>query len=546
MINYLRYAGLAVVFIWFFVGGVSHFTNTEFFVAIVPPWVPYALAAVYVSGIIEIILALLIVSSKTRSAAGWGLIALTLAVTPANVHMWLNPELFPEVSETALTVRLVVQVFLLLLIWWSTRVISDRGKIAINGSVAPGFEPVKTLFAHNMETLAEENAQLCVYVGEDKVVDLWASVDGDATFNGDSLVNVFSSGKSLEAIAMASLVAKGLLNYDAKVAQYWPEFGAEGKHDLTVADLMRHEAGLAAFDVSFEAKDLLRENIKQNKVGNVIENHVQKFREGEDKQREYHAVTRGWIVNEVFRRVDPKGRTIGEFLREDLSGPLGADVVIGIHESELDRVARISPLGIGSHFLASMRPRFLGRKVKHGFLQLMGRILRMLPNIRNRTTLGAPAPFEGMENIETFNNPEIAMGETPSANAHCSARGLAHVAAMMATGGKWRGTEFVSEQAWAALHDKPIRRDMGLTTTFTQGGVALFEDSTSTASDMELAANQGREGFYGWMGLGGSIFQWHPEKKIGFSFVPTSLHVLDLVNERGKAYQNEVLKCLAA
>ena len=121
MIRYFRYAGLAVVFAWFFVGGISHFTATSFFVSIVPPWVPFPLAAVYVSGVIEIVLALLILWPSARPLAGWGLILLTLAVTPANVHMWLNPEQFPNVSETALSFRLVLQVFLLLLIWWSSR-----------------------------------------------------------------------------------------------------------------------------------------------------------------------------------------------------------------------------------------------------------------------------------------------------------------------------------------------------------------------------------------------------------------------------------------
>jgi uncharacterized membrane protein len=121
MITYFRYAGLAIVFLWFMGGGITHFTNTAFFVSIVPPWFPWALAAVYISGVFEILLAILILPPLTRPLAGWGLVALTLAVTPANIHMWLNPELFPETSETALTVRLVVQVFLLALIWWSTR-----------------------------------------------------------------------------------------------------------------------------------------------------------------------------------------------------------------------------------------------------------------------------------------------------------------------------------------------------------------------------------------------------------------------------------------
>jgi hypothetical protein len=86
---------------------------------------------------------------------------------------------------------------------------------------------------------------------------------------------------------------------------------------------------------------------------------------------------------------------------------------------------------------------------------------------------------------------------------------------------------------------------MGFASTrFTQGGVNRFTEAGPKARALERAFNTGREGFYGWMGLGGSIFQWHPEHEIGFAFVPTALHVLDLLNERGKVYQAEVLRCV--
>ena len=107
-------------------GGISHFTNVQFFVGIVPPYVPYPLAAVYVSGAFEILFAIAILIPRARQWAGNLLILLTLAVTPANVHMWLHPDLFPTVSPTLLSLRLVLQVLLLWLIWWSTRTKSIR------------------------------------------------------------------------------------------------------------------------------------------------------------------------------------------------------------------------------------------------------------------------------------------------------------------------------------------------------------------------------------------------------------------------------------
>ena len=422
---------------------------------------------------------------------------------------------------------------------------SSNTQILIEGTVAPGFESVKRLYEYNMQTLAEKNTQLCVYFKEEKVVDLWASASGDSNFSPDSLVNVFSSGKSLETIAMAWLVGEGLLHYSAKITDYWPEFGAQGKGDLTVAELMRHEAGLAAFNTSLDGSDLLRENIKQNTVGKVIEGHAQKFRTGAGNTREYHAITRGWIVNKVFRRVDPAGRTIGEFLHENIRTPMASDAIIGVREEDLVKITRVSPLGFWFQFLQSLKPKFLARKIEHNIFQILGRILRLIPAIRKATTRGAPPPFQGMKGIEFFNEPIIAMGETPSANATCSARGLAKIAAMMSMGGKWAGTEYLNETAWKALHDHPVDADMMMSsTTFTQGGVALFSECSDQSTAFERAFHQGREGFYGWMGFGGSIFQWHPQYEIGFGYVPTSLDMLDILNERGKAYQAEILKCV--
>ncbi len=415
----------------------------------------------------------------------------------------------------------------------------------IKGTVKPGFESVKRLYEHNMRTLAEKHTQLCVYYDEEKVVDLWASVTDEADFSADSLVNVFSSGKSLEAIAMASLVGQGLITYDSRIADYWPEFGANGKGDLTVAELMRHEAGLATFSVSLEPHDLLSENIKKNKVGHIIEGQSQTYPRGGGRKREYHAITRGWIVNELFRRVDQNGRTIGEFLLEDISTPLGVDAFIGLAHEDLGRVKKVALLGARFQFVESLKPKFLKRRMEFNMFQIIGKLVRLIPAMLRSSARGAPPPFKGLKVIAAFNDPAIATGETPSANANCSARGLAKIAAMIAAGGKWDKKRYLDEQGCKAMHDNPREADMGFAITrFTQGGVALFSSVSQDSTKVERALNVGREGFYGWMGLGGSLFQWHPKYKIGFGYVPTSLNVLDLLNERGKSYQAEVLHCV--
>lgn len=418
--------------------------------------------------------------------------------------------------------------------------------MVIEGTVAPGFESVKQLYERNMHSLAERNTQLCIYVADECVVDLWASATGDASFSGDSLVNVFSSGKSLEAITMAMLVDRGLLDYDAKITDYWPEFGANGKQDTTVADLMRHEAGLVAFDTTLEPENLHPEKLQANAVGSVIERQTQKYRPGAGNEREYHAITRGWIANEVFRRVEPSGRTMGQFLREEISTPLDADVFIGLRDDELSRVDEVAMLGFGYQFMQGLLPQALGRKIELNLPQIVAKLWRLRAGMKNRTSAGTPTPIRGMKKLSVFDTPTVSKGEMPSAGAKCSARGLAKLAAVMANGGGLLGQQIIGEVGYTALHRDPVQRNMmSMNTSFTQGGLATFPPAGSGDSSLDIGLNRGREGYYGWMGLGGSIFQWHPERGIGFAYVPTSLNVLDIVNERGKAYQAEVIRCVS-
>jgi CubicO group peptidase (beta-lactamase class C family) len=183
--------------------------------------------------------------------------------------------------------------------------------------------------------------------------------------------------------------------------------------------------------------------------------------------------------------------------------------------------------------------------MEHNIFQILAKVIRLIPGLRNTTVLKAPAPFKGMKEIAFFNDTRVVMGETPSANTNASARGLAKVAAMMASGGQWGGREYLTEDAWKAMHAEPVEADMSfVSTNFTQGGVALFSESSGKLGKSEQGLNTGREGFYGWLGLGGSIFQWHPQSRIGFGYVPTSLNVFDFLNERGKSYQAEVLRCV--
>lgn len=117
----LRNLGLAFVFLWFMLGGIAHFIATDFFVAIMPPYIGFHREIVYLSGVFEILGAIGILIPVTRRWAGIGLFLLVVCVSPANIHMWLHPDLFPDVPPAFLSARLVIQLALLWLIWWCTR-----------------------------------------------------------------------------------------------------------------------------------------------------------------------------------------------------------------------------------------------------------------------------------------------------------------------------------------------------------------------------------------------------------------------------------------
>ena len=174
---------------------------------------------------------------------------------------------------------------------------------------------------------------------------------------------MFSSGKSIASIVIASLVDKDLLDYDQKVEHYWPDFGKNGKSDITLADVLRHESGLQDLNHSINPSDLTKKSIKSNVVSGIIEssNPLWPTKElgccnpdGTETRRAYHALTRGWVLNEIVRRVDPQYRTIGEIIEHEI-GIEG--LRCGVTQEEIDQ---ISDLKCKSQFwllLQSMIPK---------------------------------------------------------------------------------------------------------------------------------------------------------------------------------------------
>ena len=253
-------------------------------------------------------------------------------------------------------------------------------KVILEGHCDKQYEPVKEKLRDMLKNGLEDNLQLCVYVDGKCVIDLYGSATGDMNYdaekiqvcrkshspsnishNNNLLQTIFSSGKSFESVALAILYDKGLFEYEDKVTKYWPEFGQNGKEDIKISDVCQHRTGLANFFVSPSTRNTWTENIKKNNLGALIEklkpNYPQLEKHG--SKCEYHAFTRGWIINEIIRRIDPKHRTMDEIFREEVNID-GIHITLG--ENETQKLVGLSQLGISSTLIESMKPKWAGRR----------------------------------------------------------------------------------------------------------------------------------------------------------------------------------------
>ncbi len=284
----------------------------------------------------------------------------------------------------------------------------------IQGEVAPGFEPAREAFAANFARegdYQEVGAAFAAFHRGRCVVDLWGGFADRALtrpWARDSLVNVWSATKGVVAVAVAGLVDQGLIRYDDKVADHWPEFGQAGKGAITVAQAMSHQAGVPGFAEPTTLDDQL------DWEGCVAKLARQAPAWPPGAATSYHAMTYGWLAGEIVRRV--AGRSVGAYLREEICGPLGADIHIGLPAALEPRVAETLPPRSAPNeaAVAGLDPRALMALINP----------RQDPQGPNRRAWRA--------------------AEIPAANGQASALGLARLYAMLAGGGALEGTRILS------------------------------------------------------------------------------------------------------
>ncbi|MGI5376071.1 serine hydrolase domain-containing protein [Streptomyces sp. CA-251387] len=206
----------------------------------------------------------------------------------------------------------------------------------VNGTVAEGFEPVREAFVRNFATLGERGAAVAVYRDGRKVVDLWAGtkdVDGAEPWQRGTAQVVRSATKGVAAAVPLLLHQRGELDLDAPVGEYWPEFKAHGKERLLVRQVLNHSAGLPVLDRPLTPEEAL----DPHRGPEAVAAQAPVWEPGTDHG--YHALTYGWLLDELVRRVT--GRWAGEWLAAEIAGPLGLDLWLGLPESEAGRVGRV-------------------------------------------------------------------------------------------------------------------------------------------------------------------------------------------------------------
>jgi CubicO group peptidase (beta-lactamase class C family) len=360
--------------------------------------------------------------------------------------------------------------------------------VEIQGTVADGFGKVADAFRQNFAAHSELGAAFSLYVDGAPKVDVWAGIADKRTgapWLEDTLQLVFSTTKGAAAICVARLVDAGKVRYDEPVATYWPEFAAEGKGGITVAQMMSHQAGLPYVDAVLSFDELMA-------VTPVVEAlAAQKPVWEPGTAHGYHALTYGWLAGELVRRVD--GRTIGRYFAEEVAAPLGLDFHIGLPESEESRV---------SH-LESMPPPTDPEEIAL-MMQVMG---PGTPGFRALTMNGALIALDPDNN--QFNTRAVHATEMPAANGITTARSLARMYA--ATLGEVDGFRLYGDDTLAASSAEQVNgpdRSLVVESRFACGFM-LHGELTPLLSDQA----------YGHAGAGGSLGYADPVNGVGYGYV---------------------------
>ena len=390
------------------------------------------------------------------------------------------------------------------------------------GFAAPEFHEVREEFARNFTARGERGAACAIYHRGTKVVDLWGGyrcASARKPWTQDTRVLVFSASKGMAAAAMTVAHAQGLFDLDEAVAAYWPEFSAAGKRDITVRQLLAHQAGLVALDCRLDAKLLAN----HDRMAEILARQVPAWRPG--SRHGYHTLTLGWYQNELIRRVDPRHRSLGKFFHDEIARPLGVEFHIGlpasVPEEQLAVVQGFSRVAMLGH-LNKLPPRMVLAGIWPQ--SLVARSVRCL-NLSNPAKIG---------------DPEFRQVEIPSANGIGQARALAKIYDVLAGGGHELG---LSARTMGELVAPAHVPTMGTYDAILKIETLYRLGFSRPSRDMSFGSS---DRAFGCPGAGGSFAMGDPDEGLGFAYVTNQMgfHLFD--DPREKAVRDACYRCLAA
>lgn len=401
---------------------------------------------------------------------------------------------------------------------------NEAANEVVCGFVAPGFEEVRALFERSFARGEETGAAVAVYLGGQAVVDLWGGrrIAGTTErWQRDTLALVFSTTKGLAAMALALAHSRGWLDYEARVADYWPEFSCHGKEHITVRQLLAHQAGLSAIDVSVTPELLADHDVLARVLARQRPRWTPGLRNG------YHPLSLGLYQNELMRRVDPQRRTIGEVLRQEIALPLAADAFIGLPDSVPDeQLARLEQRESTAQRLRSFRIyplRFL--------------LAVMLPGHITQQAFANPK----MRSLEELDSRAWLRLQMASVNAVANARGIARMYGEFATGGKRLGLRRATLELLEAPALPPARASSSDALLYIDAAYSLgfWKPCGAFRFGSDVTA-------YGTPGAGGSVGFADPTLGLGFGYVPNRLGLHMIEDPRAQALRAAVYRCARA
>ena len=419
-------------------------------------------------------------------------------------------------------------------------------EVGIGGRVAPGFEGVRDAFAANFVAHGEVGAGFSLVHDGRTVVDLWGGVADAATgapYGEATLQLVFSSTKGATAVCANLLAQRGELDVDAPVSSYWPEFAQAGKGDIPVRWLLCHKPGLPFIDADLD----LAAALDWETATAALAAMTPLWKPG--SAHGYHAVTYGWLVGEVVRRIT--GKSLGRFFADEVAGPLGLEFWIGLPDEQQSRVAPLTTRGLrrgartagGPDGVAAARAgqaEAPGLAAEQPLAAAAGSATETVASLSGALDAaeadgaGAGGMVEMVEKLlgpgsllikalggtralpfvsdGVFNRPEVRAAELPAANGVANARSMArmYAATIGAVEGAGTGPLLTPAQVTAASE------------TQTSGGdQVLFLDTTFGLGFMTSSpfSPYGGARSFGHAGAGGSVGFADPEQGLGFGYV---------------------------